>query len=227
MMAQGQLVPEMLIGRGLALVRLDEHAVVPAHDFGEGVAHGLQEQIIGREDVAVQIELDDGLHLGNGLQLAAGIVFLLLLLGDVGGVLDDFARLALAVEDRVVAGLQPHIFALAVDAAVASAVMQACCQALPELGVLGRASGFLIDKHAVVLADDLFGAIAHGAQKVVIGRQHMALQIELDHGLHLIECSQLALHVGALMTLTQALPERALQKSRHNLLLWPVAQGSG
>ncbi len=27
------------------------------------------------QDGAVQIELDDGLHLGNGLQLAVGIVF--------------------------------------------------------------------------------------------------------------------------------------------------------
>jgi hypothetical protein len=55
----------------------------------------------------------------------------------------------------------------------------------------------------------------------------MTLQVELDHGLYLIQRGQLALHVGALMTLAQALPERALQKSRHNLLLWPVAQGSG
>ena len=93
----------------------------------------------------------------------------MLLLGNVRGVFDDFARLALAVQNRVVAGLQPHILPLTVDAAVAPAVMHASGQSLPELCVFGGFTGFLIHKYAVVLADDLLGVIAHGAQKVFVG----------------------------------------------------------
>ena len=55
----------------------------------------------------------------------------------------------------------------------------------------------------------------------------MALQIKLDYGLHLIERGQLALHVIALLVPAQSLPERALQKSCHNVILWPVAECRG
>ena len=60
----------------------------------------------------------------------------------------------------------------------------------------------------MVLADDVFGGIAHGAQKVVVGGQHMALQIELDHGLNFVERVELALHVGILLAAAANSPEK-------------------
>ena len=201
-------------------MRLNKHAVVFAHDFGQRIAHGLQKQIIGREDAAVQIKLNRGLYLGNGSQLPACIVFLHLLRRDVGGELDHLARAALAIKCGVVAGLQPHILTLAIDAVIAATVMNTGSQALPELCVFVRLAGGFIDKHAVVLAHDLRVGVTHGAQKIVIGGQYMALQVKLNDSLNFVQRSQHALRISGWPTLSQSPPEAALQQADHADVLW-------
>ena len=48
--------PELLVLEALPLGLVDEHAVMPALDLLERVAHGLQEVVVGRHDRAVQFE---------------------------------------------------------------------------------------------------------------------------------------------------------------------------
>ena len=147
------------------------------------------------QDGAIQFELDDGLHLGNCLQLALDVGLAVLLLGDVRGVFDDLEGLAVAVEDGVVAGLQPDLVPVLGDAAVAAGIVLALSQPLPERSVLCAVARGLIYKHAVVLALDFRQRVAGGLQEVVIGMPHMALQVELDHSLHGLDGGQLALLV--------------------------------
>ena len=89
-----------------------------AFDFLQPVAQRLQEVLVGGDDRAVQVELDDRLGLADGGDLALVIRVLQLGGGDIGGELDDLERLAVEVEDRVVGGLNPDLLAALADALV-------------------------------------------------------------------------------------------------------------
>ncbi|MNV78922.1 hypothetical protein D3C71_1724470 [compost metagenome] len=73
MRALPQSLPERRIGSGLALVGVDEHAVMPALDFLQGIAHGVEEILIGHQYMTVEIELDDRLGLVDGRNLPVHI----------------------------------------------------------------------------------------------------------------------------------------------------------
>nr|WP_245906453.1 hypothetical protein [Pseudoroseomonas aestuarii] len=69
--ARPQLPPEQLVGGVRLRARLHEHAVRPAANLLDRVAHGPQEQVVGPEDGAVELEFDhrlaglDGGHAGR------------------------------------------------------------------------------------------------------------------------------------------------------------------
>ena len=79
-----------------------------------------------------------------------------LLLGDVGGELDDLDRLARLVEDRIVGRLDPDLAPALGDAPVLAGLELARGRARPRTARIRRSRGIgRIDEHAVVLADDL------------------------------------------------------------------------
>lgn len=53
---------------------LDEQAVMLAVDFLEGIAERFEEILVGRDDGAIQLKLDDRLRLVDGLDLASKII---------------------------------------------------------------------------------------------------------------------------------------------------------
>ena len=97
----------------------------------------MQEIVVGVEDLAVERELDDRLRLVDRRELAFEIRVAQLLLGDVGCELDDLERLAAAVEDRIVAGLNPDFLAALADPLVLAGVELAAAELVPELLILG------------------------------------------------------------------------------------------
>ena len=56
---------------------IHKHAVMPADDVFCRVTHGLQEVVIGRQNMALQIEFDHGLHFVERVQLALHVGILL------------------------------------------------------------------------------------------------------------------------------------------------------
>jgi hypothetical protein len=58
-----QIVPELAVLRAVLFLLGDEHAVVLAADFLEGVAERAEEILIRRDDRTIEVELDDGLRL--------------------------------------------------------------------------------------------------------------------------------------------------------------------
>ena len=87
-----------------------------ALNLPQRVAHRHQKITIGREHLAVQVELDHRLpaiHRGHpGFELGV------LQPGGrhIGGKLDDGRGLAVSAEDRVIAGLNPHLAAILAEA---------------------------------------------------------------------------------------------------------------
>ncbi len=94
--AAGQLGPEFLVLRAAPVGVVDEHAVMLAFHFLQRVSHGVQEILVGSQDRAIQLKLDDGLGLADRSHLPAIIGVLQLPRGHVGGILDDFDRAALS-----------------------------------------------------------------------------------------------------------------------------------
>ncbi|MNS80469.1 hypothetical protein D3C72_1141490 [compost metagenome] len=76
--ARVQVAPEGGIGGTSRLVRVHEGAVMPSADLVEGVAHRLQQIVVGVQNDAVQIKLDQGLGSADGGQLVFKIMELLL-----------------------------------------------------------------------------------------------------------------------------------------------------
>ncbi|MNS99592.1 hypothetical protein D3C72_1340000 [compost metagenome] len=169
--------------------------MVAAQHFVRAIAHRIQEQLVGADDGAVELELDNGLHLGNRRQLAFAIGLAMLLAGDVGGVLDDLDQPSALVEDRVIGRLQPDIRAVLAYAAVATGVVRALSQSVPERCVGRRSALGLIDEHPVMPPLDLFQRVAHGVQEILVGNQDAAFKIELDDGLALVDGRDLAVQV--------------------------------
>ena len=124
--------PEFLVLGAVLEGLIDEHAVVPALDFVERVSQGGQEIVVGGDDRAVDVELDHGLGLADGGDLAGVVGVLQLLLGHVRGILDDLERLAVEVEDRVVRGLDPDLLAPLADPLVFRRLVLAAVELWPR-----------------------------------------------------------------------------------------------
>src|SRR5262249_43934782 len=126
---------------------------------------------------------DDRLRLVDGRELAFKIHVAQLLRCDVAGVLHHLERPTLAIEDGVVARLDPDLLAALADPLVLTGVELAAPELLPELAVIRGLAVGRIDEHAVMLADNLIERVAERVEEVLVRRQHLALERELDDGL--------------------------------------------
>ncbi len=116
---------------------------------------------------------------GNARCLGHG-QFLVYLVGDHGGELHHFVEFVVGVHDRVVGSLQPDHPAMSVDALEALGDELPGVKAFPE-GLVGLAVVLLrLAEDAVMLALNLRQAVAHAGKEAVIGRQHVAVEVELD-----------------------------------------------
>ncbi|MNT56377.1 hypothetical protein D3C72_1936680 [compost metagenome] len=73
MRALPQLLPERRVGHRIALGGAHEHAVMAAQDFIQGITHGIQEILVGHQDMAIKVEFDDRLRLMDGRDLTMQI----------------------------------------------------------------------------------------------------------------------------------------------------------
>ena len=193
--AAAELLPELLVLDAAAVGGLGEHRVVLALHFLQRVAQRLQEVAVGAQDVALEVELDHRLALADGGDLAGHVGVAQLLGADVGGVLHHLEGLALGVEDRVVAGLDPDFLAALAVALVLAGVVLAAPQPRPERAVFLAASVRGIDEHRVVLAAHLLQRVADRGEEVRVGVEDGAVERELDHRLRAVDGGELALHV--------------------------------
>ena len=186
-LAAVQCLPELAVFSALPERVLDEDAVVFALHLAEAVAQRVEKVIVGRDDRAVQVEFNDRLRLVNRLDLTREISGLELLLGDIGGELDDLEQFVVGPDNRVVGGLNPDLFAALAETLELRRLVLTAAERLPELAILGARPVGVVDEDAVVLALDLFQAVTHGVEEVIIGRDDRTVQLELDDGLGLAE----------------------------------------
>ena len=132
----------------------------------------------------------------HGVHFAAQIFGGGFLRRDVAGVFDDFERLAVQIEDRVVGSLNPDFAAALADALVFAALEFALIQFRPEFAVVGTGAVIFFDEDAVMLALDLVGHIAERAQEVVVGLDDRAVHAKLDDRLRLADGGDLPGIVG-------------------------------
>ncbi len=161
----------------------------------EGVPHRPQEVLVRRQDVALEVELDDGLGPVDGLHAAGELGVLHGVPRDVDGVLDDLQRPALGVQDRVVGGLDEHVLTGLRDPAVGALVEVPASELLPEALVLRRHRVHGVDEQAVVLTDDLGLAVPEQSQEVLVRGEHRPVETELDDGLGPVDGGDAALQL--------------------------------
>ena len=135
---------------------------------------------------------------GDGLQDMCHIGPRLHLLGDVSRVLDDLEGLVVEIQNRVVGGLQPDFLSPLAQPLILAGFVLATIEALPERPVLRTLLGDVIDKHAVMLARNLFKAVSHGVQEVVIRRDNRTVHLEFNHRLRLANGFNLSGKIGIL-----------------------------
>ena len=118
----------------------------------------------------------------------AGVLHALdLLRGDVGSELDDADRLAVGIEDRVVGCLDPDLAAALAEPFVLRGLEFAAIELRPEFAIGGAVALGRVDKHAVMLALDLVERVAHRVEKILVGGDDGAVELELDHRLRLAD----------------------------------------
>lgn len=183
-------VPEIFILLRLHVGTVAEHAVVLALDFLQRITGGFQEILVGVENRAVWRKVDESLDLvervfGFGDRR-----------GDIAGDLDDFVGFAVGTTNRVVGGLDPDFFPIISHALVLRGLEFALAQVVPERLVFFAFGVFRLDEHAVMLADDVFAAVAHGVQEILVGPLDFAGGIEMDDGLAFVECRHDVVVVG-------------------------------
>ena len=190
--AAAKLRPELAIGGTVALAGADEYSVMLALDLVEPVAQRGQEVLIGRDDGAVEIELDHRLGAADRGNLSGILEAANLACGDVGRELDDLHRLAGLVDDRIVGRLDPDLAAALAEPLVLGGLIFAATETCPELAIGRAAALFRHDEHAMVLAFDLVEPIADSVQEILVGREDGAVEIEFDDRLRLAECNDLS-----------------------------------
>ena len=181
--AAAQLRPEFLIDGVERIAGIDEHAVVLAFDFIETIADGGEEIGIGGDDGAIHVEFDHGLRFADRGELACVIGAAQFFACDVGGEFDDFIRLAVAVENGVIAGLDPDFLAVLAEALIFGGRIFAAVESGPEVFMLAAARVIAIDKHAVMTAGDFIEPVASRVEEIAVGGDDGAIHVEFDHRL--------------------------------------------
>ncbi|VVN40931.1 hypothetical protein PS681_05394 [Pseudomonas fluorescens] len=116
----------------------------------------------------------DARRVGDGL-------FAVDLISDHGGELHHFVQFVVGIDHRVVGRLQPHRTTMAVDTLEAVSDEFAVVQTTPEILVLGAVVFLRGAEQAVMFALDLRQAVTHAAEEAIVGVQHIAVEVELDH----------------------------------------------
>ncbi len=178
-LATGESRPQCSIPT-LALACVHEDPVRLAAQLLEAVAGQAQEVGVGRAEGAVEIELGHGLRLADGRQLAEAIGELEHLLGDVDRVLDDLERPSAPVEDREIGRLDPDGLAVLAQPLVLGRLGLPGAQAVPEGTVGGGIAVGGIHEAAVVHRAQVGKRVARGLAEILVRRQDIALQVELD-----------------------------------------------
>src|SRR5690606_4996305 len=96
---------------------------------------------------------------------------------------DHLDRLAVGIEDRVVAGLDPDLAPALAEALKLGGDIFPLAQPLPEAAVVGAGTIGHIAEHAVMPAHDLAQLIADESEKILIGPANRAIEVEFDDGL--------------------------------------------
>lgn len=107
----------------------------------------------------------------------------LLLHRHIRGDLDHFDRLACVIEHRIVGRLDVNLSPRLRDAPEDLRIKLPVLQLTPELTIRLALAPHRIHEDAVMLADDLVQAIAHLAEKIVIGPKDGAIGLKLDQRL--------------------------------------------
>src|ERR1039457_3879243 len=115
---------------------LDEQAVMFAFNLIDRITDGAKEDLIRGANRPIQFEFDHGLRLSYSRHLALVVRRPRLLRGDVGRILDDLEGSAVAVQDRVVRGLQPDLPAALADAPVLTRLVFAAPELGPECAIV-------------------------------------------------------------------------------------------
>ncbi len=135
--SRGQIEPELAILGAARIGRIDKHAVMTTLNLVESIAHGLQKVVVGTCDDAIESKLDHGLHSTNRRDLSFVIGVAELCLRHIGGVFDDFERLARLVDDRAVNALDVDLAPSLGESAKLASHKLAAIQPLPHLAILG------------------------------------------------------------------------------------------
>ncbi len=190
-----KLVPEQTVGLAGPLRRVDEHAMMLAADFLQGVTERGEKVLIRRLNLAVHPEFDDCLDLADRRELALKVRRGHLLPGYDGSVFDDLERLAVRVQDRVVAGLDPDFTATFADPSIFACIELAAAELVPEQAIAGAGPIDRVDENAMMLTSNFIKRVAQRGEKVLIRGQYFAIEAEFDHCLGLADRRKLTLMV--------------------------------
>ena len=187
-----EVTPELGVGVGGRLNRVDEHAVVLADDLVELVAHHREEVLVGRLDVTAQVELDVGVRRVDGRQDAARVLALDFGFGDVVAHAEVLHRLAVVAhdggDDRIDVIRRAVLGAVLDHAAEDLAAADGGPHLLEDfLGHVGVARGVVAEPDQLVLGvlRDLEEFLVHGQDVALLVRfRHDAGEIH-DVGAHL------------------------------------------
>ncbi len=169
------------MGVVLVEIAVTEEAMMLADHLFQPVTKAVEEILVGGDDGAIGLEIDDRQGLVQGCQQCLGALQGGLLLGHVGGDLGDPHHFAVD-HDGEIGRLQPHGlagFRLANEATAAGdAVAQILPQGLviPGIDVVGEAEG------AVMLANHLVTFKSHDLEKQRVGEGDHSRRGELDEG---------------------------------------------
>src|ERR1700761_1697319 len=202
--AQPQALPELTIGFAFAFVGIDKQLVVSTDDVFAPGNQRSKKIVVRVEDDAVEIEADHRLCAIDRGKAPFHVSGFEALGGDIDGVLDDFARPAECIENGTVAALNPDLAPALGDAFIDPALRFAGAQLAPECLVLVAFTLVWLDKHTVMLADDFVSAVAERREEIIVGRNDFAVQRKFDDRLCLVKGVDLALQLGARMTMPLA-----------------------
>ena len=154
--------------------------MVANHLFGAVASDG-GKIVIHISDIAFEIKLNHAHHFTDGGNLPWKVRVIQLFTGDICRIFHDLEWLAIHVENRVVAGLQPDFLASFAKTFVLAFIGFTTGQFLPKLLVLGTVFIGGFHKHAVMVANHLFGAVASHGCKVFIHIGDVAFEVKRDH----------------------------------------------
>src|SRR6185312_15797368 len=145
------------------------------------IAHRRQEIFVGLDDRTVELEGDHRLAARDRRDLAGIVGRAVLLRRDVGCELDDADWLAVPVERRIVARLQPHLAPALGEPPELARLVLTPPERLPERRIFGALRLRRIDEHPMMLPDDLIEPIAHRREEILVGCFDRPVEAELDH----------------------------------------------